>query len=145
MPFDMEKLKGFYLRLLKIAILLTIVIGFVIFITAMASGANPISFIGRQDFIMIIVFLILEYTAYLILTGKFQPQLDSQPRQQRQPRRAPVRQPMPTKEIPVQILEVDTCSFCGEEKPLHLLREFKDDHGNLILICESCVKKEGGK
>jgi len=141
MPFDMEKLKVFYAKLLKIALMLTLVIGILLFVANMAGGGNPISYLGKQEFIMFIVFLILEWTGLLILTGRFQPpQMDGQPQRYQQP--IPVGQPM--QQVPAQI-EVDDCIFCGEEKPIHQLREFRDDYGNAIFICEGCIKKEGGK
>ena len=74
--------------------------------------------------------------------------MDGSPRPQRPQRQQPipVRQPIPVKqpEAPAKI-EVDICSFCGVEKPTHNLRPFRDDHGNVIFVCEDCLKKEGVK
>jgi len=137
MPFDMVRLKKFYGMMLKIAILLTVVIGLLLFIAYMVNGGSPLNYVGRQEFIMMIVFLILEYVGYQIIHGKFRMPEEAQIRPRQQP--IPVKQP-----IPAQI-ELDYCSFCSKEKPIHSLREFRDDYGNAILICENCVKKEGGK
>jgi len=142
MPFDIGKLKGFYTRMLKIAMMLTLVIALLLFIAYIAGGGGPIEYLGRQEFIMPIVFLILEYTGYMMLQGKFQPPVDNKPRQ----RRPPQKQPEQYKYIPVpKEIEVGNCAFCGKEFPLYEMREFKDNYDNAILICKSCIKKEGGR
>jgi len=137
MPFDMTKLKGFYGMLLKIAMIITVVWGLLSFVAYAGGGGNVITYLGKSEFIMFITFLILEWTGFLILKGKFHPPTDVRPKQ-RPPTRAPVQQ-VPT-QVPYQI-EVDVCSICGKERPLSVLREFHDDYGYSIVVCEKCLNE----
>ena len=124
--------------LLTIAMVLTGMYGLVSFILHITAGGGYMTFISSSAFITTLVLFILEWVGYTILHGKFQVPAEFQQRGQR-----PVgRQPQPIKarqQIPPVIIKMDKCSYCEKEKPITELTEFKDDKGNIILVCEKCI------
>jgi len=140
MPFDIPKLKKFYKMLLKIAIVVTVVWAVVSFATFIMMTGN-MNIMASPDFMTFIVIIVLEFIGHLILTGKFQPPTDMQKRPQQ---RRPMQRQPPMEPRPVEI-KIDECAFCGREVPASRLRPFSDKYGNIILVCEDCLKEEEGK
>jgi len=160
MPFNIDKLKGFYMIALKIGIVITLVWGILSLLNAMLSTGNWNPFVW-SDFTMFIALIILEWFGWLMLNGKFQPPTDMQQRQRRPPtfgqppRRPPQRQQQypprpPQQPLPIQPpqrqrprapiqLSMGVCSFCGNENHIEQMRRFRDDSGNVIYICGDCI------
>ena len=140
MPFDMNRMKKFFGTMLTLALVLTLVITMLLFVVHVAGGGDPIGYLGNQNFIMGITFLILEWVGYLMLKGKFHPPDDMGRRpQQRAP---PQRQPQMQQILVPAKIEIEVCPFCSKEKPITEMRPFYDGYGNEILVCEDCIRKE---
>jgi hypothetical protein len=136
-PFEINRMKKFFGTMLRLAIILTLVITILLFISHIASGGSPVAYLGSPNFIMGITFLILEYVGHMMLHGKFQPPTNIQQKRPQPPQKVPMKQIT----VPLKI-ETDNCCFCGKEKLITEMRPFYDGFGNEILVCEDCIKKE---
>jgi len=138
MPFDMNRLRTFFGSMLRLGIIVTILYGLIGFIWHMQETGDAMGFLGTQTLQMFIVFIILEYVGYLMITGKFHPPTTVQGKPTRRP---PPRQQQqqPIQRRPSEI-QIDTCSFCGKEHPIQSMREFTDKNGYRLLICSDCLK-----
>ena len=136
--YRQPKIRRLLSQLVMLAICITILYSFaeLVFVYNFAF----MTWMGSPSFTTLLVVVILGWLGYLIINGKFQPQVDYQG--QGQPQRQPQRQPQPIKPKvvrPIQI-EIEECAFCGKEHPVHDLTEFKDNKGNIIYVCEKCME-----
>lgn len=112
---------------------------------------NIWSYINSGDFYTLIIVLILAWVGHTMLNGKFQPPAEMQQavqarKQQKIMQRGEYvppqsQQPIQRKQrIPIKI-QTDYCNLCGKEIDVANLRDFKDNNGNIIYVCNKCFSR----